>query len=285
MMNISIYRCGSRSSLAVKSTENSMNEFFLTSMDCTGAADDGMMSTSTESRFGHRDVARYLSRLQKCRDLIDASKQLVHELTTKPSKTRRHVTTDDLRQVDIKLQQYEMEIDQQIELFETSLVKNDKLDADLDGLSRRLADLARSLNVGAGVVHEDELARRSNLEERIEEVREELAQIEAVRNEIGRVNHEKSCLLDLTSDAKNLSQSRVQARLLEGFNETVLDLEAKKDKEITVRLGRMNNELNSMRDRCEQRLNELIARRYSKVFFFAFFLNDFSLNITKNDFK
>lgn len=241
-----------------------MNEFFVTSMECTN--DDGGVDTSMKN--GRREVSKYLSRLQKCRDLIETSKQIVHELTTttlahKSAFARRSDSSSELREAEIKLNQYELEIDQQIDLFETSLANNDRLDADMDGLSRRLTELARILAENDQTESAEPIDSIARLDEKIEDVREELGQIEAMRAEIGRVSAEKSCLLEVGGDASrnNLSQSRVQARLLEGFNETVLDLEAKKDKELTSRLGRMSNELNAMREKCEQKLNELINKR------------------------
>lgn len=247
-----------------KSTETSMNDLFTTSM----ADSEGLLEETQSFRNGRRDVNKYMSRLQKCRDLIDQSKQILNELQrSQPPQRRRRM--NELHAAEEKLNQYEAEIEQQIELFETSSARNEKLDAGVESLNRRLAELARAL---AADQEQSSIATTTTtltksqqrfesleaLEERIGDVRDELAQIEAMRDEIGRVGAEKSCLLD--ADVKNVSQSRHQP-LLDGFNETVLDMEMRKDKELTTRLTRMSSELDSMREKCEEKLKKLLDKR------------------------
>lgn len=231
---------------------------------------EGLLEETQSFRNGRRDVNKYMSRLQKCRDLIDQSKQILAELQRSPPQRRR---MHEMRAAEEKLNEYEAEIEQQIELFETSSARNEKLNAGVESLNRRLAELARAL---AADQEQSSIATTTTtttltksqqrfesleaLEERIDDVREELAQIETMRAEIGRVGAEKSCLLDGGGgggDVKNVSHQP----LLDGFNETVLDMEMRKDKELTSRLTRMSSELDSMREKCEEKLKKLLDKR------------------------
>lgn len=245
-------------------------------------------NTSFKNCSQHREVKKYLSRLDKCRDLIDQSKQILAELQSQSQQLQQHhqqtknqpsfKNETELIEFEMRLKQYEFEINQQIELFDTSLAKNDKLDVTLDGLSKRVVDLARKIDTvneefTSSSMNMNETAAAfeipnnnafSSIEAKLEQVRDELAHIEAIQVELDRVANEKNLLLE--NDARrNSSQTRIQSRLLEGFNDTVLDLDVKKDKELTNRLNRISQELKLMHEKCTNKIKELNHKRY--VFF------------------
>lgn len=239
--------CTSRASFMKSTDENSLNEL------CLSVTTENLDDTS-KICVQSKDLGKYLSRLGKCKELIESSRLILNEI--KPNNLDNTSHLEQHHYFEHKLNQYESEIDAQIDLFERNLAKQIHLEGNLESLGQNLAELARRFEKCG--LELERLESVGALESEIEIVRSDLAQIDAVRVEINRLSNEKNALLE--EETKNLGQSRLANRLLEGFNETIWDMDVKKDKEITMKLNKMSHELNQIEKMCQNKINNMVLK-------------------------
>ena len=224
------------------------------------------------SNIKQKQYAKYLNKLAKCKELINESKFAISELKypianlsivggSARTPTPSHHEFNELRDFEFKLDAYERDIDDQIDIFEQNLAKQAKIDKNLDEINTKLTDLMSRFEKHHLPSFNIEQLEQLEINQPIEALEQDynkakvdLEQIALLHNELDSLDNEKCELL--REDNRNLSKSRIGS-LLEGFNETIFELDLEKDNEVTNKLNQFKQDLEKVEEKCSIKLNEL----------------------------
>ena len=266
-----------RTSFLNKSAENSLN-YFNNSLSMLEESDlQGGGETTSRCHLKQRHYAKFLLKLNKCKEIISNSKRTMNELkfpmgsmslnaSTGRTPTPSHQDFNELRELEQKFDSYEHDIDIQVEIFEQNLTKQAKIDKSFEDLNSKLLNLQKRFEeyyLHPSPVNIEKIQNANEievnqsthvLESDYSKAKTDLEQIENLNEELNMLTNEKCDLL--REDNRNLNRSRI-GTLQMSFNETIFELDLEKDNEITVELNKFKNELDQMKEKCTVRLNEL----------------------------
>lgn len=230
-----------------------------------------------------KEFEKYLYNFSKCKDIIESSRRILGDLkqpftnmsvmnlstnsgfhsarSPTPCASMMQQDYHELREMEHKLDAFEHDIDMQINRFEHNLARQAKIDKSLDDLNKkflhliqRFNDFSTSIKSHAQLERIDIRQSISLLENDYDKAKAELNNIQLLRKELKEILDEKNDLL--REDNRNLNQSRVGS-LHEAFNETIFELDMKKDNEINCELKKFETELEDVEEKCKVKLNEI----------------------------
>lgn len=204
--------------------------------------------------------------MAKCKEIICNSRRFINEIklpavnlsssvTSFRAQTPSNAEYQQVREHENKLDAYERDIDFQIEIFEQNLARQVRIDKNLDELSQKLSDIVKRFEAYNNVEQEmNNINDVKLLEIEQEKSKRDLEQLELLKIELNQLIKEKRELLE--EDNRNLNRSRI-GTLLEGFNETILDLDMRKDHELNLRLNEFIIDLNLVEENFKIKLSEI----------------------------
>lgn len=224
---------------------------FSKSNECLLNTNGTVYASNANNRLN--DYSKYIGKLSNCKDLIERAK---HELSLAKSNDPSVDTYD----VECRINIYEQDIDIQIDRFEQNLARQSKIDKSLDELSQKLLNLMHdfertSSELDKSLFDESEIQKSIGLmEKEVEKANQTLSRIDQIRSELDEVAREKIELLN--EDNLNLNRSR-SGTLLEGFNETIFELDLCKDNEINSMLNKFHQDLSVIENKLKLKINEI----------------------------
>jgi hypothetical protein len=265
-----------RTSFLNKSAENSLI-YFNNSLSLMEDSEMQGGGDTNKCNLKQRHYAKYLLKLNKCKEIISNSRRTMNELkfpmgsmslnaSTGRTPTPSHQDFNELRELEQKFDSYEHDIDIQVEIFEQNLTKQAKIDKNFEDLNLKLLSMQKRFEeyyLHPSPVNIEKLQTSTEievnqsthvLESDYTKAKTDLDQIENLNEELNVLTNEKCDLL--REDNRNLNRSRI-GTLQMSFNETIFELDLEKDNEITVELNKFKNELDQMKEKCTVRLNEL----------------------------
>jgi hypothetical protein len=215
------------------------------------------------------EYTKYLYNLSKCKEIIQQSKRIIGELKlpihnhsslfseAQASRTSTPAPQE-LRDIEIQLDEYLHEIDTQIDLFENNLAKQALLEKSIDKIDKIFNDLCERFDFDACStlsLSNFSIITSELIELEYDKVANILEQINKLKCEMNAFTYDRADLIKL--NAFNVKQSKMGS-LCQGFNELIEKLDLKKDAQVfQVKLEQLSRNSSEIEKKCLTKLNEL----------------------------
>ena len=238
-----------------------------------------MNTTSYEEEkmnSNHGEYSKYLLYLAKGKELIQVSKNMIVELKS-PSSGMSGANSPDfngfheIRELELQIDMLSRDVENQVDIFEKNLAIHTKLEKKLEKLVTDVDSLNENFKMYELKSSKQDSCSKESIENfklESDKLRIDLDQINRVRSELNAFQYDRNEILK--TNAHNLKHSQ-SGTLCHGFNETINELDLKKDAEYAKKLSNMSSRIIELEEECLLKISD-----------YKFQIEQFNMNSKQN---